>query len=101
MDVRDVWEAQRAKGLSVERVTAAVIDELSDYREDPEDGPDFWFALASLQLQADSLDPAVANEAVSRIPASIEGWIRKEASAADLTEREQVLIKLRRELTLN
>ena len=98
LDVRGAWEDARAEGLSPEAAAAQIVESLSEYVEDVDDGPILWLALASLQLEVGALDRAVAERARSSINPNLERW-RDEASPDDFTARQVELTQLGQRLT--
>ena len=90
-DVRAAWEESIVGGRSPAETTAGLIDGLgSAFIDDVDDGPVFWIALAALQLEADALDPGVAQRAAAAIPVNMERW-RGEADPNEAARREQLL----------
>jgi hypothetical protein len=97
LDVRDAWEDLLAGGASPAEASRRLIKSFAEEIAATDDGPIVWLALASLQLDADALDPAVAERARSSIEPSLERW-REEATPEDYAAREAALAELRRRL---
>jgi hypothetical protein len=97
-DMRLEWSHSVAAGGSPADATAALIDGLgTDVRDDPDDGPVFWIALAALQVEAGALDEGVASQARDSFPPNLARW-RNESTPEDAAERERVLGELNERL---
>jgi hypothetical protein len=98
-DVRAAWEGSIAEGRPPAEITARLIDGIgSAFIDDVDDGPVFWIALAALQLEADALDPNVAQRAAAPIPVNIERW-HEEADPDEAAHRERALDDLLRRVS--
>ena len=95
--VQDIWEDAVAAGGSPAAASGQVMEKLGGLSRDPDDGPIFWLALASLQLDAGSLDAEVKQKALDAIAPNLEGW-RTRSSPDNAAERVRVLEDLRARL---
>jgi len=95
LDVRDAWEDALADGASPAEASRRLSRAFSEHIADTDDGPIFWLALASLQLEAGALEPEVAQRARSSVQPNLERW-RDEATPDDYAARESELTELER-----
>jgi hypothetical protein len=97
-DLRDEWQDALERGSSPEEATSKLLAGVgSEVADDQDDGPVFWIALATLQLDAGALQRTVAERATSAIPTNLERW-RGDADSDDFAERERLLSDLQRRL---
>jgi hypothetical protein len=97
-DLRDEWQDALERGSSPEEATSKLLSGLgSEVADDQDDGPVFWIALATLQLDAGALQRAVAERDTSAIPTNLERW-RGDADSDDFADRERLLSDLERRL---
>jgi hypothetical protein len=100
VDVEAAWSEAIGRGVSPADATDGVIASLgADVIDDQDDGPVFWLALATLQMDAHALDATVREHAQSAISQNLARW-RDEASKSDAAEREHVLNELGARLSL-
>jgi hypothetical protein len=101
MDVRDAWESGLADGSSPAEATEAVIAAMSDFWQDEDTAPDFWIALAALQVGAGALDGNVASKAQAYIPHERDRWKELGASQEDCEGRTEALADLNEQISPN
>jgi hypothetical protein len=80
-------------GLEVQEITELIIKKNSEIIDDPEDGPNFWFAIAMAQWQCKALDNNIFIK-VKQIADSdedIKSWHELGASRKDIDKRKGVL----------
>lgn len=94
-DMRADWNEALEAGRSHDDAMKLLIDRYAeDCAEDPDDGPPFWFAIATLELDArGEVNDYSRDRALGAMPADLERW-REEASEEDHRERERVLGEL-------
>lgn len=66
-DIRGDWREAIMDGLSPAKATERLLERYRDVREDTDEGPLFWFALAASQHQTGRLVPAVRDRALELI----------------------------------
>jgi hypothetical protein len=64
-DVRGDWRGALLDGLEPAAATTRVLDRHRDAREDEQDGPVVWLALAAAQAETGRLEPGVRDKALS------------------------------------
>jgi hypothetical protein len=78
-------------GHSTKEATDAVLEDLSDFLEDEEDGPVVILALAAAQWQAGRLDPRIKKQALQLLSQGVDfRWLDSEYRE----QRQEVLEKL-------
>jgi hypothetical protein len=94
-DMRGDWEDALADGKSYDQAMKLLIDTYaSDCANDPDDGPVFWFAIATLELNArGEVNDYSRDCALDAIPKDLERW-RVEGGPEDYRERERILTGL-------
>jgi len=90
-DVADTWNGPADRPAEA---TRAVYAEWEEAIEDVDDGPVVFFALASLQLDAQALDGEVKERALAAIGPNMRRW-EEESSPDDAEQRRAVLEELR------
>lgn len=99
-DIRDQFRDLIADGKSTEAATKKVLIDYSDTRDDEEEGPTFWIALAATQLQCGRLLNRIRDKAVRIIDqgGDLPRWQEGGADPKDCARRKAALAKLRRDL---
>jgi Domain of unknown function (DUF4259) len=94
-DMRGDWEDALASGKSYDEAMKLLIDTYAnDCADDPDDGPVFWFAIATLELDArDEVNDYSRHRALEAIPADVERW-RVEGGSDEHRKRERILAEL-------
>ena len=94
-DMRGDWEDALADGKSHDEAMKLLIDGYAeDCAEDPDDGPVFWFAIATLELDSrGEVNDYSRDRALDAMPADLERW-RQEGTPEDAAGREQILVEL-------
>lgn len=80
-------------GLEVQEITEIIIKRNSEIINDPEDGPNFWFAMAMAQWQCKGLDNNIFNKVKQIVEndEDIKIWHELGASRKDIDKRRGVL----------
>jgi hypothetical protein len=80
-------------GLEVQEITDIIVKRNSEIIDDPEDGHNFWFAIAMAQWQCKALDNNVFNKVKQIVENDddIKSWHVLEASRKDIDKRKGVL----------
>ena len=94
-DMRGDWEDALADGMSCDAAMKLLIDAYADdCEDDPDDGPVFWFAIATLELDArGEINDYSRDRALDAIPADLERW-RVEGDPDEHRKRERILAEL-------
>ena len=94
-DMRGDWEDALAGGASFDEAMKVLIDRYADdCAEDPDDGPAFWFAISTLELDArGEVNDYSRDRALDAMPADLERW-SVEGTPEDCRQREQILVEL-------
>lgn len=97
VDIKEEYKYKLHMGKTNEEAMQEIIEESSDFIEDIEDGPLFWFALADTQWNLGRLDEHVRNEALRyiKLGTDLERW--KDDNKL-YEKRKKVLEKLREKL---
>ena len=96
-DLRGDFEDLLAEGLGVEAATERVVADYADALDDYDEGPMVRLALAALQLEHGSVQPAIREQALAVIEGGdAPGW--READPEVAAERRRVLDDLRARL---
>lgn len=77
VDVSSSYKEKLKRGKTNEEATQEIIEEYSDFINDDDDGPIFWFALADTQWSLGRLLPEVKDEALRILESGgdIQRWI--------------------------
>jgi hypothetical protein len=80
-------------GLEVQEITELIIKKNSEIIDDPEDGPNFWFAIAMAQWQCKALDKNIFIKVKQIVEndEDIKSWHELGASRKDIDKRKGVL----------
>lgn len=80
-------------GLEVQEITEIIIKRNSEIIDDPEDGPNFWFAIAMAQWQCKALDNNIFIKVKQIVEndEDIKSWLELGASRKDIDKRKGVL----------
>ncbi len=80
-------------GLEVQEITDIIVKRNSEIIDDPEDGHNFWFAIAMAQWQCKALDNNVFNKVIQIVENDddIKSWHVLGASRKDIDKRKGVL----------
>jgi hypothetical protein len=99
-DMRGDWEDALADGMSYDGAMKLLIDAYADdCADDPDDGPVFWFAIATLELDArGEINDYSRDRALEAIPADLERW-RVEGDSDEHRKRERILAELANRLS--
>jgi hypothetical protein len=94
-DMRGDWEDALADGKSYDEAMKVLIERYADdCADDPDDGPAFWFAIATLELDGrGEVNDYSRDRALEAIPSDLERW-RAEGGREDHQKRERVLAEL-------
>jgi len=94
-DMRGDWEEALADRRSYDEAMKLLIDKYADdCADDEEDGPVFWFAIATLELDArGEVNDYSRDCALAAMDADLQRW-RLEGSPEDSQDREQILTAL-------
>ena len=96
-DLRGDFEDVLAEGLGVEAATERVVADYAEALDDDDEGPMVRLALAALQVEHGSVQPAVREGALAVINGGdAPGW--RDASPEVAAERQRVLDDLRARL---
>jgi hypothetical protein len=84
-------------GVPGPEATDHLLDRWQETLDDPDEGPEFWFALAATQWRTGRLEPRVRDSALELIRSGegLDGW----PSPAQRRARARVLEKLEAQLT--
>jgi hypothetical protein len=93
-DIRDDWREAIWDGLSPEEATARLTERYREVREDPDEGPLFWIALAAAQQRTGRFLPAVRDQALALIEAGGDVWRFAEEDPKLGRRRQQALEEL-------
>lgn len=96
-DVRDAYRELVGDGLSGPAATDRIMKEWEEALDDPDEGPVFWFALASTQWRCGRLESRVRDRALALIDdgSDLHRW---GDDGKLLRKRQAVLAKLREQL---
>ena len=80
-------------GLEVPEITEIIVKRNSEIIDDPEDYPNFWFAMAMAQWQCKALDNHTFNKVKQIVEndEDIKTWHELGASRKDIDKRKGVL----------
>jgi hypothetical protein len=95
-DIKGDLEDYLDEGLTIDEATERILEEYEEFIEEDDDvGPNVYLALASLQIEHDSLDDNIKIKALEIIEngVGLEGW--EEAGERELEERKKVLNELK------
>ena len=94
-DMRGDWDEAIADGRSPDEAMKLLIERYADHcAEDQDEGPVFWFAIATLELDArGEVNDHSRDRALDAIPADLERWTL-EGTPEDRQERERILAEL-------
>jgi hypothetical protein len=96
LDVKGEYDEILKSVISHEVATQIIIDRYQDALDDPEEAGVFWLALATLQLECDSLIELVKVNALNVIISNSDLLRWGESPAA--TKRKQILEELKNQL---
>jgi hypothetical protein len=93
-DMRNVWDDAVAEGHSLPEASTSVKQMFEgDSADDYDEGPVYWLALASLQLEAGAVEPLVRERALASIEPNTQKW-HEESDPESAATREKVLSTL-------
>lgn len=98
MDVRGRFRDLIAEGVAPREATDRILAEYEASREDPDEGPVFWLALAATQWQLGRLQPDVKDRALEVIEAGADLHLWQENRPALARKRLAALHALRDQL---
>ena len=80
-------------GVEAQEITEIIIKRYSEIIDDPEDGPNFWFAIAMAQWQCKALDNNIFIKVKQIVEndEDIKSWHELGASRKDIDKRKGVL----------
>ena len=93
-DIRGDWREAIQDGLSPEVATSRLMESWRDVREDSDDGPVFWIALAAAQVESGRLLNDVRDRALDVIANGADIARFAESSPKLAHERDRVLDRL-------
>src|SRR4051812_18604342 len=93
-DVREDWRDLILDGVDAAAASQKLIDDYAPARQDPDDAPVFWLALAAAQMETGRLQDDARDRALAVIDAGgdVQRWQQEDPALG--RQREKVLTRL-------